>query len=269
VSEPEGPRPAWGAPPPAPPAAQPPPPAPTPPPPASTPSWERVTSAARRTIDLKLVIAVLIGLVSVTGATLAWRSSIASEKATDKDRQTLAEVVVLEQSRADIEVIVEDARTRFADHAIAVVNARLIEEQAQRAADAGDGDRAAELAAEAVELRTLARRVLQGGQGPFLLSDYVTEGEGDRPAFDVEQLEDDLQFRFAIEDQVNPAQTSREANRLRAEGERYDRWLIFMVGAVVLLTIGQVVRVRPIRVAFAGAGTAVWIVSTVMAYSGS
>jgi hypothetical protein len=235
---------------------------------ASVPSWDRVSASSRRAVDLKLVIAVLIGIVSVTGATIAWRSALAGEKATDADRQTIAEVVLSEQSRANIEVIVQDARARFADHAIGVVEARLLDEQAQRAADDGDAERAAALASEAVELRALARRTLEGSQAPVLLSAYVTEGDGGRPVFDEGQLAEDLAAGAARDNQVNPAQTRGEAGRLRAESEHYDRWLIGVVAAVVLLTMAQVVALRPARLGFAALGVALWIVSSVTAFWG-
>ena len=65
----------------------------------------------------------LIGLVSVTGAVLTWRSAQLGEYATDNDRQSVAETVRQEQDAADDEIALQDARTRFADHAAAVVSA--------------------------------------------------------------------------------------------------------------------------------------------------
>ena len=238
---------------------------------ATVPSWDRVTSAARRSVDLKLVIAVLIGLVSVTGAAVAWRSSINGEKATDKDRQAVAETVTVEQARADNEVIVQDARARFAEHAIAVVNADLLEERAAQAAGQGEDEQARAAADEAVELRALARRVLESNLGPVFLADYVTEGgePGTRPTFDEVALARDLDRIASAQNQLDPVQTIRDADRLRRESERFDGWLIPMVGAVVILTLAQVIGRRPIRAVLAGLGTAVWIVSSVLAFSGS
>lgn len=244
---------------------------PTPAPePGVRPSWERVPPVRRRTLDIKLVIAVLIGLVSVTGAAVAWRSAVAGEKATDKDRQSVAETVTVEQARADTEVILQDARARFADHAIAVVNADLLEQQAEVAAAQGDGERADALSDEVVELRAVARRVLEGTLGPVFLADYVSEGaDGERPTFDEAQLSRDLDRIASAQNQLDPVQTIREADRLRAESEEFDRWLIFMVGAVVVLTLAQVTGHRLARLGLAGIGTATWIVSSVLAFSGS
>lgn len=235
---------------------------------AVRPSWEGV--APKRGVDLKLVIAVLIGLVSVTGAVMAFQSAIAGEHATDKDRQAIAETVTLEQSRADSEVILQDARARFAEHAIASVNAGLLEQQATAAAERGDPEASRQLADDAAELRVVARRVLEGTLGPVLLADYVSEGaDGARPAFDETALSDDLERIAASQNQINPVQTVREADRLRDESLEYDRWVIFIVGAVVLLTLAQITGRKPFRLVLTGAGVSLWIVVSVLAFAGS
>src|SRR5688572_2294470 len=81
-------------------------PAPAPPPPEvpARPSWEASEPQQpprRRAADQRLVIPVLIGLVSVTGAVVTWQSALAGEKATDADRQALAETVQVSQAAAD------------------------------------------------------------------------------------------------------------------------------------------------------------------------
>ena len=55
---------------------------------AVVPSWEGVRErrmARLQRLDVKLVIAVLIGLVSVTGAVITWKASQLGEKA-DRSR---------------------------------------------------------------------------------------------------------------------------------------------------------------------------------------
>lgn len=233
------------------------------------PAWDRLPSRARRTIDLKVVIAVLIGLVSVTGAVVAWQSSLAGEKATDKDRQAVAESVTVAQAEADADVIVQDARVRFADHTAAVVSARLLEEQADRFASSGNQDAARAAADEAIEQGALARRVLEGSNAPVLLSEYVDDGDGTAaPVFDEARFRDDLERISVDTNQVDPTQTVVEARRLRADGQRLDGWLIAMVGAIVVLTMAQISKPKVLRLGLAGAGTAIWLVSTAIAFGG-
>jgi hypothetical protein len=233
------------------------------------PAWPSAATPApapveRRRLDLKLVIPVLIGLVSVTGAVLAWRSSQSSEYATDKDRQAVAETVVVAQVDAGNEIVVHDARSRFADHLAAVTDADLLDQQADRARGNGDEAQARTLEDEAEEQRAVGRRVLEGGTAPVLLSDYI---QG--PTFDEGRLRDDLELASDSRNQVNPSQTVREANRLRNESQRLDGFLIAMVSAVFVLTLAQISARRALRIGLAGTGTAVWVVASVLAITGA
>ena len=97
---------------------------------AARPSWTTVAPSSRA-IDVKLVIAVLIGLVSVTGAVVAWRSALLAERATDKDRQAVAETVLVSQAATNREIIEQDAAARFADHLAARTSALRLEQDRQ------------------------------------------------------------------------------------------------------------------------------------------
>jgi len=234
------------------------------------PAWPTAVATTRRVVDLKLVIAVLIGLVSVTGAAVTWRSSQLGEYATDKDRQAIAETVRIEQDDADDEITLQDARSRVAAHAAALAAAAVLEEQADRLGAAGQPEAAAAAADEAVEQRAVAARYLQSGTTSLVLADYVVEAEEPgRLTLDEGRLRDDLRRLSRSTSRVDPAQTVREANRLRKESQRFDGWLIPLVSAVVLLTLAQISRRQPLRLALTGAATAVWIVSAVLAFSGS
>jgi hypothetical protein len=232
--------------------------------PPSRPSWSE-PPPPRRGPDLRIVIPVLIGLVSVTGAVVTWRSSLASEKATDNDRQAIAETVQVSQADADVEIVVQDAIVRFSEHAAALVSAGLLEVDADRFSAIGNAAAADAAAIEAIEERAVARRVLEGASVQL---DIYVDTEGEQPFFDSGQLRTDLQEAVARELQVDPATTQAEANRLRNESQRLDGWLIALVGSVVLLTFAQVSRKRGLKLGFLAGGTAVWIVVTAMVVSG-
>lgn len=238
---------------------------------APRPAWPTTVAAqARRTVDLKLVIAVLIGLVSVTGAVVAWRSAILSEQATDKDRQAVAETVRQEQDAANDEITLQDARGRVAAHAAALANAEILVQQADRFAAAGDDVAARAATDEAAEQRAIADSVLLGGPTTLVLAEYViVDPDTGRRVLDAGTLADDLRALSQAQSQVDPSQTVREANRLRDESQRFDGWLVPLVTAIVLLTLAQVSSARPLRLGLTGAGTAVWVVSAVLAFGGS
>ena len=107
---------------------------------AVVPSWEGVRERRferfmRR--DAKLVIAVLIGLMSVTGAFITWKSSQLGERATDQDRLAIAETVLQEQSRAQVESQLRDEQQAFVQFKEDLTNARLLETEAESLAASG------------------------------------------------------------------------------------------------------------------------------------
>ncbi len=237
------------------------------------PAWPTAAAAAppRRSgpIELKLVIAVLIGLVSVTGAIMAWRSSQLGENATDKDRQAIAETVRAQQDEANDEITFQDARSRASAFAASVASADILEEQAGRFADAGDDASARQAADEAEEQRQLADSYLLGGPAALDLTDYVVDDGTGALVLDEGRLRDDLAAVSQAENQVNPGQTVRDANRLRAQSQHFDGWIVPLVGAVVILTLAQISRQRVLRLALTAAATVVWVVSAALGFGGA
>src|SRR5258706_13047684 len=96
------------------------------------PSWEGVRErriARLQRVDVKLLIAVLIGLVSVTGAVITWKSSQLGEKAVDRDRQAISETVLREQSNANVETRLPDEQQPFRQNKEDLTNAQLLDTQ--------------------------------------------------------------------------------------------------------------------------------------------
>lgn len=233
------------------------------PPPAAPAEPPRAARSGRG--DQRLLVPVLIGLVSVTGAVVTWQSALAGEKATDGDRQAIAETVLVAQAAADVEIVVQDAIVRFAEHAASLVEAELLEADAERFRAVGNPAAAEQASIRAVEERAVAQRALEGAV--VNLANYV-DTTGDEPFFDSNRLRTDLLESVGRELQVDPEQTQVDANELRDESQRLVGWIIALVGAVVLLTFAQVSQRRTLRLGFLGTGTAVWIVATVLALWG-
>ena len=216
----------------------------------SRPHRRRPTSRHRRSrraaaSTSELVIAVLIGLVSVTGAVLAFQSALAGEKATDKDRQAIAETVQVSQADADVEIVVQDARSSGSPTTPPPSSTPTPSRPTPSASRPPENTAAAQAAeAEAVAERAVAQpRPRRRRRCRSSLADYVvTDGEERRLLRRACSSADDLARVGAAQNQVDPAQTVREANRLRDESQRLDGWLIALVGAVVLLTFAQICR---------------------------
>ena len=232
------------------------------------PSWAGVheTRWARiRRTDLKLVIAVLIGLVSVTGAVLTWRSSKLGENATDKDRQAIAETVLQEQSNANVETRVRDEAQAFAQYKEDLTNAQLLDKQAGDLDTAGFPDQATAARDQARELE----RVADNLAGLTFSLDYVALDDNGLPAtFNIDKRRADLRRADDEASQVNPDETVQQAIDLRRRSQRLEGWTIPLVLAVVLLTIATITLRDRWRGWIAGSAVAIFIVAATIALLG-
>jgi hypothetical protein len=232
---------------------------------AVVPSWAgvRETRWARiRRVDLKLVIAVLIGLVSVTGAVMTWRSSKLGEKATDKDRQAVAETVLQEQSNANVETRVRDEAQAFAQYKEDVLNADLLNQQADNLDSAGFSIEAGAARDQATELQ----RVADNLAGLTFSLDYVTNDDNGLPAtFNIDKRRADLRRDDEQASQVNPDQTAAQAIDSRDQSQRLEGWTIPLVASVVLLTLATITTRDRWRGWLALAAVVIFVVSALVA----
>jgi hypothetical protein len=225
---------------------------------------ERRSSRLRR-IDLKLVIAVLIGLVSVTGAVITWRSSQLGENATDKDRQAIAETVLQEQKNSDIETKVRDEQQAFAQYKEALTNASLLDAQAGTLDSAGLTTEAALARDQAGEQREIAFNL----SSLTLITPYVKlDDKGLPDEFLIDKARSDLQRNDQNVSRIDPAQTVAQAADLRRQSQRLEGWTIPLVLAVVLLTIATITRREQYRPWIASAAVVIFVVSATIAFVG-
>lgn len=216
---------------------------------AVVPSWEGVRErrwARLLRVDAKLVIAVLIGLVSVTGAVITWKSSQLGEKAVDRDRQAIAETVLQEQSNANVETQVRDEQQAFAQYKEDLTNAQLLDTQADTFASSGLTVEATQARDEAAALREVADRL---ASLTFNISYVKLDPTTHLPTeFLIDQRRADLRQNDDQAAKVNPDQTVAQANDFRKRSQRLEGWTIPLVVAVLLLTLGTLtrnVRARP------------------------
>lgn len=232
------------------------------------PSWAgvRETRWARlRRMDLKLVIAVLIGLVSVTGAVLTWRSSKLGENATDKDRQAIAETVLQEQSNAKVETQVRDEAQAFAQYKEDLTNSQLLDKQANDLAAAGFPDQATQARDQARELERVADTLA----GLTFSLDYVDfDDNGLAANFNIDKRRSDLRRADDQASQVNPDQTVQQAIDLRDRSQRLEGWTIPLVLSVVLLTIATITLRDRWRGWIAGGAVVIFVLAASIALLG-
>lgn len=245
--------------------------APTAPPPGAPPAATAPPAstvprrpAFLRPENLKLVVAVLIGAVSVTVAVLTFRAAILAERATDKDRQAVAEAVLEQQTEANAETQLQDERSRFATFAATTVEADVLEVQAAELRAAGDDEGAAAVEDDAVEARQSAEQqdLLVG------FAAYTSTDADGHPTFDVERRRADLERQGVSQNQVDSRQTVADGRDLRQQSQRLVGWVVPLVLAVVLLTLAQISRRQRPRLLLAGTAVVVWVAATGVALLG-
>lgn len=233
-----------------------------PPPPADV-------DAGRSWFDLKFLIVIMIGVVSVTGAILTWQAAQLSEYATDKDRQSLAETVQQQQDQAAVATQVDSEIAAFARYKEQLANAVQLEAQAARLRSTGRGDDALDLEDRAGEDRQLADSLLGltlGGQTDrYVLGDTETADVTFDEALRTADLTNQREAQFA----ADPEQTAAEGDDLRNRSQRLVGWTVPLVLAVVLFTVAQLVASRRLRPFAAGLGLVVYLGATVVAFAGS
>lgn len=234
---------------------------PAPPPPPAPPDAPTAAEGGRRPawLDIKSVIAILIGIVSVTGAVVTWRAAVLAELATDKDRQAVAETVLRQRNAASSEIVLEAENLAFARYRADLSLADQLDAEADGLERAGDDERATQLRNDA----TVHRRVAEELSLVRDFGDYViTDDAGNPVSLDVERRRDDLLRGDTAASQVDPKRTIAQADDLRERSQRLVGWIVVFVGGVVLLTIAQLVGNRILRVGFAGAAVVVYLVAT-------
>jgi len=236
---------------------------------AAVPSWEGVRerrSARLRRIDQKLVIAVLIGLVSVTGAVMTWRSSQLGEKAVDRDRQAIAETVLQEQSNANVETQLRDEQQAFAQYKEQLSNAKLLETEADQLQAAGATVDAARARDQAGEQREVANNL---ASLTFSTAYVVFDDASGLPKdFLIDQRRSDLRQNDSQAAKVNPDQTVVQAVEFRQRSQRLEGWTIPLVLAVLLLTLATITRRTQWRPWLAGAAVVIFVVSASIGFLG-
>ncbi|MBL8057639.1 MAG: hypothetical protein JNK29_13130 [Anaerolineales bacterium] len=204
--------------------------------------------AAEKPNPLETIVAVLIALITVAGALVAWRASVAADGAGDADNGGLRAMLNVEETRASNAVNGYEAYGAFVNYA-----------RYQRLGDLLEADpAAADLEAERADARDLALA------NQFLFDSKFLNRDG---TYDLQRQLGEMWADASREKDLNPEPQFQEADKLRERSN----WLLAVVAVLavglVLLTLVEAVGGR-FQVALtslgavvlvAGLGLAVWI----------
>jgi osmotically-inducible protein OsmY len=233
---------------------------PPPPPPRARFGRDRSPERANR---FKSVIAVLIGLVSLTGAVATWRAASLGSLAADTDRRSIIESVQVEKSRAAAEAQLRAEEQYFARYRANVVSDEGLKSDANASRQAGNEAQARDLLDQAQVFEELAKNLSQ----LTFNTDYITTDPKGNQVFDEVRRRRDLLRNDTEASRLDPDQTVAEADRLHARSQRMVKWIVAFVGIIVLLTIAQLSRPR-VRPLLASVSTGLWLAITLVAFLG-
>ncbi|RMF31030.1 MAG: hypothetical protein D6759_10780 [Chloroflexi bacterium] len=196
------------------------------------------------------LIAVLIAMVTVTGAIVAWRAATISSEADDAEREGLLSTIVRERVDATNRTwLYNDLRT-FALYTEYQALADRLAQDAQAHREAGDEDEADRLAQEAERYRLLSDNLRR-----FLFEGYITsEGTYDANAFLARRWAE-----AAREADLEPQDDLALADTLRLRAQRLVGGTIFLAAALLLLTLAQISR-SGLRYLFLAGGVTLYLI---------
>lgn len=204
--------------------------------------------AAEKPNPLETIVAVLIALITVAGALVAWRASVAADGAGDADNGGLRAMLNVEETRASNAVNGYEAYGAFVNYA-----------RYQRLGDLLEADpAAADLEAERADARDLALA------NQFLFDSKFLNRDG---TYDLQRQLGEMWADASREKDLNPEPQFQEADKLRERSNWLLAVVAFLAVGLVLLTLVEAVGGR-FQVALtslgavvlvAGLGLAVWI----------
>ncbi len=210
-----------------------------------------------------MVIPVLIGLVSLVIAVLTWRAAQLDENATDNDRASISETVLVAQSRADTETQLRDDQQAFTQYKISVENSGFLLDEAAQLRTAGLAPEAQVLEDEANAQRETAENL---ASRTFDVRFATTADDGNM-TFDLEGRRAELQAFNRDTQKLNPDLAAAKAVELRKSSQWKVGWVVGLVGVILVLTLAQISRRNSLRYAMTSLAVVLFVGFAVAGFS--
>jgi hypothetical protein len=187
---------------------------------------------------LKVKVSILIALTTVLGAGAAWRSTIASEKAEDAEREGFANVAAREQARSEIGSSLNASLFYFLTTKSYEAQAEQLKRESGRAAS----DDAARLADQAKAYKGLADVSVAAVENALSPDGSLDLGR----QFDIEMSQAER------ERDLDPGPEFAEADDLNTKSQRLVGISAFLIAGALFFTFAQVARRGQPRLYLAG-----------------
>jgi hypothetical protein len=214
-------------------------------------------TAAEPSSIFRLAVAVLIAVVSVLGAGVAWSASISSTKSSDLNQQAHQEFLLREQILTSAEAAVGEELRRVASYQEQITGERVLRQQADRLRKTNP-DVAAILDQQAQGQAALARTTSYF----FFAASPQIDADG-TVHYDRRQAIANLLSQYVIYQQLHPTATQAEANDEDAKYRHIVAVGIVLVLALFFLTVAEI-GTRRLRYPFAAAGVFALVAGAVL-----
>jgi hypothetical protein len=223
-------------------------------------------SSGSATERVSTLIAIAIGVVTLTGAYLTWRSVNLSGNASGADRQAVIDTITQQKAAAFAQSELRFELGYFARYHSDVVAAEQLDKAADAASNKGQDDAADVLSQQAESYRVLASSVLASGVVP---NAYVSGDKGDNLTFDDDRRLRDLQRSnpYVQGAPSDPNATVKGADKFHDRSLRLVAFVVGLAAVIVLFTFAQLSRPSRRRL-LVGVASAGYVVFTVLALVG-
>ena len=205
------------------------------------------------TTNLKRLIALMIGISTVTAGLFTWRGGQIGSTAAYNDRQSVGEQIHVET--AEVDVNIEAARqARQYDRYLAdypVAGGPDSDAEALRSTGQGELADLAERQAAARRAAATQRATDAGVFGPSTLGERSEAATAQPQAFDLEERIDELRVLestgLGSASDLQPQRWADESSAIRRRIRNLTYWVGLLLSAVVVLTAAEVTVSRRLR----------------------
>ncbi|MEZ5371220.1 MAG: hypothetical protein R2704_00395 [Microthrixaceae bacterium] len=202
--------------------------------------------------NVKRVIALCIGIATISAGGFTWRGGQIGSTASFNDRQSVSEQIDLENAAVDVTIEATRQARQYdrylADYAVA----DRLDADAARLRASGEDTRADDAERQADERRRAAttRATDAGVFGPAVLGEAEAVSETPKP-FDLSERLTELQVaettRLGSTGDLQPQKWANESDEIRRRIRNLTYWVGLLLVAVVLLTAAEVTISRRLR----------------------
>ena len=205
------------------------------------------------TTNLKRLIALMIGVSTVTAGLFTWRGGQIGSTAAYNDRQSVAEQIDVETAELDVNLEAARQARQYDRYLADFAVADELDSEATALRGSGQGELAdlAERQAAARRAAATQRATDAGVFGPSTLGVGAEAATAQPQAFDLEERVDELRVLestgLGSASDLQPQRWADESTAIRRRIRNLTYWVGLLLSAVVVLTAAEVTVSRRLR----------------------